>query len=82
LIRKKNPTSVNLYFTSIVLSTTVDGNGGLKIFTRNLFVVFDIVEEIDVQYCCVRLSDILLIGSAIFMELFGDSIREKKTKRI
>jgi len=63
-------------FTSIVFSTTLGGKGGLKILTRNLFVVFEIEDENDVQYCCVRLSDILFIGSAVFIELFDVSTQK------
>jgi hypothetical protein len=64
-------------FTSIVFSTTLGGKGGLKILTRNLFVVFEIEDENDVQYCCVRLSDILFIGSPVFIELFDVSTQKK-----
>jgi hypothetical protein len=64
-------------FTSIVFSTTLGGKGGLKILTRSLFVVFEIEDENDVQYCCVRLSDILFIGSAVFIELFDVSTQKK-----
>ena len=72
-----NKVSFLKIFTSMVFSTTLGGNGGLKILTRNRFVVLEIEDEIDVQYCCVRLSDIRLIGSAIFIEAFGTSIHEK-----
>jgi hypothetical protein len=59
----------------MVFSTMLGGNGGLKIFTRNRLVVLEMDEEMDVQYCCVRLSDILLRGSAMFIDVFVGSRR-------